>query len=159
VTLQDLGNLGEFVAAIATLVTLVYLAQQIRASNRLARAEASRAPNSDLNTINATFATHPPFRPIARQMLNGARRVDFEPDDRTLLDYHLVSITNLQEQLLREIRAGVLPPDATDFGGAGLFRLPYYRDSWSLYRPYMSTTFVEDFERLYDLDPTLEAEL
>jgi hypothetical protein len=30
VTLQDLGSLGEFVAAIATLATLIYLALQIR---------------------------------------------------------------------------------------------------------------------------------
>lgn len=38
-TLQELGSLGEFVAAIAVLVTLVYLALQIRQSNTLARAQ------------------------------------------------------------------------------------------------------------------------
>ncbi len=38
-TLQELGNLGEFIAAIAVLVTLVYLAIQVRHANTLARAQ------------------------------------------------------------------------------------------------------------------------
>ncbi len=36
-TLQDLGNIGEFVAAIATLITLIYLAAQIRQNTRAVR--------------------------------------------------------------------------------------------------------------------------
>jgi hypothetical protein len=34
VTISELGNLGEFLAAIATIVTLAYLALQIRQSNQ-----------------------------------------------------------------------------------------------------------------------------
>ncbi len=37
-SLQDLGSIGEFIAAIATIVTLAYLALQIRNSNRTAQA-------------------------------------------------------------------------------------------------------------------------
>ena len=39
-TLQDLGNVGEFVAAIATLLTLIYLAVQIRQNTRAVRSTA-----------------------------------------------------------------------------------------------------------------------
>lgn len=157
-TVQDLGSLGEFVAAIATVATLIYLASQIRASNRLARAEASRTPNSDLNSLNAAFGTDPIFRAAIREVLTGASRDELEQSDRTLLDYYLISITNIQEQLAREIREGVLDPDALDFGGAGLFLLPYYRTSWSLYRDYLSSSFVVAFEKQYELDPSIEAE-
>jgi len=157
-TVQDLGSLGEFVAAIATVATLIYLAIQIRASNRLARAEASRTPNSDLNSLNAAFGTDPIFRAAIREVLTGASRDELEQSDRTLLDYYLISITNIQEQLAREIREGVLDPDALDFGGAGLFLLPYYRTSWSLYRDYLSSSFVVAFEKQYELDPSIEAE-
>ena len=66
-TVQDLGSIGEFVAAIATVATLIYLSVQIRSSNRLARAEASRAPNSDLNAINAAFGTDAAFRTAFRK--------------------------------------------------------------------------------------------
>jgi hypothetical protein len=40
VTLQDLGSIGEFVAAIATLITLIYLAAQIRQNTRAVRSSA-----------------------------------------------------------------------------------------------------------------------
>ena len=39
-TIQDLGSLGELIAAIATLVTLAYLALQIRQSTTVSRASA-----------------------------------------------------------------------------------------------------------------------
>jgi hypothetical protein len=139
-------------------VTLIYLSIQIRASNRLARAEASRDPNSDLNAINASFGTDPSFRVGMRKVLTGSSRTEIEPEQRLVLDFYLVSITNLQEQLAREIREGILDADALDFGGAGLFRLPYYKTSWSLYRGYLTSPFVTEFEARYDLDPSIEAQ-
>ena len=36
-TLQNLGSIGEFVTAIATLVTLVYVAVQIRQNTKMVR--------------------------------------------------------------------------------------------------------------------------
>ncbi len=42
-TLQDLGNIGEFVAAIAVIVSLLYLAAQIRQNSRLLRSSAFQA--------------------------------------------------------------------------------------------------------------------
>ena len=45
-TIQDLGSLGELIAAVATVVTLIYLALQIRASTVVARAEAQRGQQS-----------------------------------------------------------------------------------------------------------------
>jgi len=157
VTIQDLGSLGELVAAIATVATLGYLGLQIRISNRLARAEASRIPNSDLNSINCSFGTNAAFLAALRQVLTGAERSQLEPLDRTLIDMYLLSITNLQEQLLRELRAGIVGEDALDFGGAGLFLLPYYRTSWPIYRSYLTADFVDQFERRYDLDASIEA--
>jgi hypothetical protein len=38
-TIQDLGALGEFVAAVAVMITLVYLTIQVRQGNSLARAQ------------------------------------------------------------------------------------------------------------------------
>jgi hypothetical protein len=156
-TIQDLGSLGELVAAIATVATLGYLGLQIRTSNRLARAEASRSPNSDLNSINGAFGTNPAFLAALRRVLEGAERSMLEPLDRTLMDMYLLSVTNLQEQLLREVRAGIVGEDALDFGGAGLFLLPYYRTSWPIYRNYLTSAFVAQFEQRYALDPSIEA--
>jgi len=44
VTIQDLGSIGELVAAVATIVTLGYLAVQIRQSAQLVSSSAPAAP-------------------------------------------------------------------------------------------------------------------
>jgi hypothetical protein len=82
-TIQDLGSLGELIAA-------------------------SRTPNSDLNSINASFGTDPTLRAGMREVLTGSSRTELEPDQRLILDFHHISITNLQEQLAREIREGIV---------------------------------------------------
>ncbi len=38
-TLQDLGNLGEFIASIAVVKTLIYVARQIRQSSEASQTE------------------------------------------------------------------------------------------------------------------------
>jgi len=43
VTLQDLGNAGEFIAAIATVITLIYLAVQIRQNTQSVQRSAETA--------------------------------------------------------------------------------------------------------------------
>jgi hypothetical protein len=47
VTIQDVGSIGELIAAIATVATLLYLASQIRSSTISMKAEARRAARSD----------------------------------------------------------------------------------------------------------------
>lgn len=42
-TLQELGSIGEFIAAIATLVTLVYLAYQVRQNTRALQSSTFQA--------------------------------------------------------------------------------------------------------------------
>ena len=54
-TIQELGSLGEFIAAIATVATLGYLAAQIRQSTKQARLTASR---------EIGFAIHEGFAPL-----------------------------------------------------------------------------------------------
>jgi hypothetical protein len=159
VTLEDLGHVGELIAAVATVATLIYLAIQIRASNRLARAEATRSPSSDLNALNAAFGTDPTYLGAWRKVLAGASRDELEPGERTAVDLYLISVTNVHEQLVREVREGTLAADALDFRGTSLFLLPYYRTSWAHYRNYLSATFVKDWESRFGLDPSLKVNL
>jgi hypothetical protein len=47
VTIQDLGSIGELIAAIATVATLLYLASQIRSNTISMKADARRGAQSD----------------------------------------------------------------------------------------------------------------
>jgi len=145
-------SLAQILSAVAVVVSLVYLARQVRMSNRLARAEAYRVPNSDLNALNATFSTDPVFRAAFRRALDGATRSELDPDERTALDGYLISVTNTYEQLAREIREGIIEAGTLRFGAQGLFELPYYRSSWSFYRQNPSPGFVAEFEASHSLE-------
>ena len=56
-SIQDLGSIGEFVAALATLATLVYLAIQIRQNTKQVeegtRAAKASAVSTGLQLVNA----------------------------------------------------------------------------------------------------------
>jgi hypothetical protein len=145
---EAIGAVGEVAGAIAVVLSLMYLAHQVRTSNKLARAGAWRQPTSDLNSLNAAFAIDPVFRrALSRAYFEEAERSAFEPDEAMALDLYLVSITNLYEQLFREVREGVLDDRAMkDFGAQNLLKTAYYQSSWEVYRPNFGPSFVEYFE-------------
>lgn len=55
-TLQDLGALGELIAAIATIATLLYLAIQIRQNNRNLQESTSASVNQGWAGINSRIS-------------------------------------------------------------------------------------------------------
>ncbi len=55
-TIQDLGNIGEFVAAIAVLVSLLYLAIQIRQNTKSVRTSTYQAVLDSSHRVNEIFA-------------------------------------------------------------------------------------------------------
>ena len=58
-TLEQLGNLGELVGAVAVIVSLLYLAVQIRQSRRVSQFEAHRNISESLVSILGEIATDP----------------------------------------------------------------------------------------------------
>ena len=69
VTIQDLGSLGELIAAIATVATLIYLALQIRQNTRALRHAAERAIREDANSWRANLIQHPEVAELYRNGL------------------------------------------------------------------------------------------
>ena len=132
-----LSAVSELAGVVAVVMSLLYVSRQISMSNRLARAEASRTPTSDLNMLNASFGPNQDFRTALRKAIEGQERMGFEPEDRVLLDLYLVSVTNIYEHLSREVLEGVLDEQSLDFGGKGLFELPFYRSSWPILKPFL----------------------
>ena len=139
---------SEVVGAIAVIVSLVYLATQVTVSNRLARAEAWRVPNSDLNSLNAAFATDPVFRGAQFKLYDGGvDRSGLSDDECVAMDMYMVSVLNIYEQLYREVREGTLKDYAIrDFGARSMLDLLYFQKSWPLYKPSLGPSFVEYFE-------------
>ena len=63
-SIQDLGALGELVAAIATIATLLYLAIQIRQNNRNLHESTSASLNQGFASINSRLTSDERFAEI-----------------------------------------------------------------------------------------------
>ena len=85
-SLEDLGNLGDFVGGLAVIATLLYLAiqirqnsQQIAQNSEWLRAQASRADQADLRATTSLLAIHPD---LARIFSRGSADPDaLEPEE------------------------------------------------------------------------------
>ena len=57
--LEDLGNLGEFVSAIAVVVSLLYVATQIRQNTSAVRSTSHQAVLDAAQRLSTTLMQHP----------------------------------------------------------------------------------------------------
>ena len=62
--IQDLGAIGELLAAVATLITLVYLALQIRQNSKNLQESTSASMNQGWSSINTRISSDPIFASI-----------------------------------------------------------------------------------------------
>ncbi len=77
-TIAELGSLGELVAAIATVLTLVYLALQIRQSNRLLKNSAFRGIQDDADRWRAYVINNKEIAALYRTGLRESAALDDE---------------------------------------------------------------------------------
>ena len=68
-TFQDLGSLGELIAAVATVATLIYLALQIRQNTLALSHAANRAVVEDANTWRGNLIQNPEVAELYRKGL------------------------------------------------------------------------------------------
>lgn len=80
-TIQELGSIGELIAAIATVATLLYLATQIRQNNRNLRESTSASMNQGWASINSRLSSDEQFAEIfmrGREDLESLNPVEVE---------------------------------------------------------------------------------
>ena len=147
-TLQDLGNLGEFVAAVATVVTLVYLAIQIRQNTRTVRTSAHHAGSTAWAELLARIASDPSLSEIYHLGRGSPDSLPAEDARRFELafDAMLAPIENYFIQYVH----GQLPRSNQDRFAEILrahFRTPGVQRYWSRRRNLFTVEFVRYVER------------
>ncbi len=107
-TLQDLGNIGEFVGAVGVVVTLVYLAVQIRRNTISVRASTFQEAVRDVATLSDLLATD---AELARIWSSGLR--DFaalKPEERVRFAAYMLGMFRRLENVLYQTQHGALDP-------------------------------------------------
>jgi hypothetical protein len=112
VTLEDVGIIGELIAAVATIAMLAYLAIQIRASVTATRAEGRREMDSVGIEMVARIAENPE---LASLFMQGLSQPDsLSPDQRFRFTLSLSFFFSQHETAWIEAQQGTLAPDELD---------------------------------------------
>lgn len=108
-TIQDLGSIGELVAAIATIATLFYLAIQIRSNTSVVRSAAAQSVHEAFATWYRMLAAD---APLAELVTNGLRDyTSLSEADRARFIATFMAFLSCSQDAFIKWREGSLAPD------------------------------------------------
>ena len=102
-TIEDLGNLGDLVAAIATVATLIYLAQQIRRNSKSVEGASAQAI---LELEITTFALRAQYANVYRR--GCANILDLDDDERVVFEQLVSSEMSLFSSVFIQVKNGLM---------------------------------------------------
>jgi len=144
VTIQDLGSLGELVAAIATVVTLAYLAVQIRANTNAIRSESRGRISAQTQSYSAVIGGN---RETASLFTRGLVDLDsLEVDEQTQFAFLFSMLVNQANDSHHEYRLGITDRETFMANGVSVLRLlraPGGREYWRRHSSDFSPPFQE----------------
>jgi hypothetical protein len=147
-TLGDLGNIGDFLGAIAVLVTLIYLAVQVRQNSSISRAQTRQAlADSQINYLNSRV-TDPFLRAVSFKMYSGEKLSEAES---YALRVHLLAHIRLFENYFTQYVLGTM--DEEDWRAMreviiGQFRFPAYRQAFSFWPNVWNSGFAVEVNQI-----------
>ncbi len=104
--LEDLGNLGEFIGAIAVVVSLVYLAIQVRRNTRAVRAATHHSLTTSVHGLHGMVAEN---EGLAHIYFTGLRdRKALQPEERLRFDTLLRSVFLWYEDFFYQSQQGMV---------------------------------------------------
>ena len=124
--LQDLGSLGEFVAALATIATLAYLAIQIKQNTRSVRLAAE----SELSHQSAAWAAQVVNNPELGRIWDAAAAApdSLTDDEKRVYLWYVVELIFLYEGVFSSYREGLITETA--WMAKAKFVLILLRSTW-----------------------------
>ncbi len=144
---QELGSLGEFVAAIATVATLIYLALQIKMNNRLAVSNIENQLNSRECERRLAIALDPGFSGFLAKDWAKER---FTPSERTqAAQYVTMLVIDVRETFLQN-KLGFVSRELLENRmirlNMGIMHSEVAKAVWATYKKMVEDDFAEYFE-------------
>ena len=107
-TIEDLGNLGDLIAAIATVATLIYLAQQIGKNTKSVEGASVQAI---LELEITTYALKAQHANVYRR--GCANILDLDGDERVVFEQVVASEMSLFNSAFIQVQNGLMDDDAS----------------------------------------------
>ncbi len=158
-SLEDLGNVGDFLGGIGVIFTVVYLALQIRQNTksveentRTAKAQMRFQITTDsINSIRSVRTSDS----LIRTFDKASRGEELDSTDLLLIDLYAREIFRSAEGNFYQYRTGTI--DEEEFEGMRAFYIDtfqqeYMRNFWLLNKHQFPSMFVEEVERMLEGD-------
>ena len=144
---QELGSLGEFVAAVATVTTLIYLALQVRLNNRLAVSNIENQLNSRECERRLSIAINPAFSGFLAKDWVKER---FTPSEKTqAAQYITMLVIDVRETFLQN-KLGFVSDELLENRmirlSMGIMKSDVAKAVWATYKNLVETDFADYFE-------------
>ena len=110
-TLQDLGNIGEFVGAIGVIATLAYLAVQVRQNTRALRSSTFQDIAEDMSRTAEVFTTHPELSALLVKASSGLEHLTRE--ERVCYDFAFMMVVRRLEAVYVQAQLGSIEQEMT----------------------------------------------
>ena len=147
-TIQDLGSLGELIAAIATLVTLAYLALQIRQSTTVSRASTVQSTvQFSANWIESLYRD-PELALLFERGMEDSHSLD--DAERSRFFFVMIALARVAENVHYQFEQGMMSEDL--WGGyrestLRMLEQPGSRQWWKETAPRFSSSFRAFLDR------------
>ena len=149
-SLDDLGNVGEFLGALGVIASLIYLGIQIRQNTRSVRASTFHGAASRAADLTRAIAEGKELAHIYRRGMVGLDQL--EDDDDVLRFMMLLSTMFRQfEDLFFQYRAGTISSESWDAWRYSL-RLQISNPGFSPFWDLRRLAFTESFRRFVDAE-------
>ena len=149
-TIEDLGNLGDLIAAIATVATLIYLAQQIR---RNAKSVEGSSIQAILELEITTYELKAQYANVYRR--GCANILDLDDDERVIFEAVVSSEMSLFNSAFTQVQNGLMDDDASF--DRDWIRFYLKQSGFQVIWSEIKTTYPNEFcQHLDDVQKTVE---
>jgi len=147
-TLSDLGNLGDFIGALAVVASLIYVGLELRRNTRTLRAQAHETMVSGYLSTTQMFAEHAAI--LAKGMVSSPEEFQgFPASDKVVFFATMFAFHKHFEQMYAQYRRGFIEEGEWQAWSEHIlmqFHQPGPQWWWKLRR----TSFAEPFRRYLD---------
>jgi len=145
-TLEALGNLGEFVSGLAVVISLLYVAFELRTNTRVVRASSAAQSQDSLASINDLVATAPELAELYARAASQGTLAGLEQHEVLRVTTFLRANMQRFESMYFRYEAGLLDARVWEVRRdwlAGFVKTPLVAEWWGDERH--SSLFMPDF--------------
>jgi len=142
VTIQDLGSIGELLAAVATIATLIYLARQLRANTAAVQGDARRAHRGASSATNLLIASDTELSALFNAGLRDFSALS--PEHHTQFTFLMTELIGSWQAAYEEFESEIVdekPLQRHSAAHVPFLRMPGGRKWWDTYGSRYPSTF------------------